>query len=50
MVNPAYFVNNPEALHMDTASETEKEIAPFAGMADVIEESLEQEYENQNWE
>ena len=48
VVNPDYFVNNVEALHMDVATEFDKASVPFAEMADVVEESLEQQYERQN--
>ena len=45
MVDPAYFVNNVEALQVDLAIESEKAIVPFAGMADEVEESEEEQYE-----
>ena len=50
VVNPAYFVNNTDALYMDIAIETDKERVPFAGMVDVVEELTEQQYESRNWE
>ena len=53
VVDPAYFVKNVEALHTDIATESDKASVPFAGMADVVdvvEESLEEQYEKQNWE
>ena len=50
VVDPAYFANNVEALQVDIATESDKANVPFAGMADVVEESLEEQYERRNWE
>ena len=50
VVYPVYFVNSDEALHVDMAMESGKDRVPFAGMADVVEESLEEQYERQKWE
>ena len=50
MIDPAYFVNNVDALQVELVRESDKASVPFACMVDVVEESEEEQYERENWD
>ena len=50
MVDPAYFVDNLEALQVELASAIDRSTVPFAGMADVVKEAEEEKYERLSYE
>ena len=49
VVDPAYFPDNSEALHVEVVDELEATTA-FAGMVDVMEETEEERFIRLNWE
>ena len=48
VVDPAHFGNNEEACQVEPATESDKDSAAFAGMADVVEETEDEWFEREN--
>ena len=46
--DPAYFGNNEEVCQVEPATESDKDSAAFAGMADVVEETEDEWLEREN--